>query len=457
MIERAPYGNLASLLAHTSDSLAEQDQIDICWDVTSGLHFLHQNGVVHGDVKPDNVLVFDSAKEGRRYTAKLTDFGSSIIIDQASHAVRYFGTKTTNAPETEDQSGERAIKPDMLPRCDNYSLGLLFLYTLSKGFNELWTRKDPHVLDNAQAYVNTDRYSPDFRATFCQALQFLLQWDAQKRCSSLAIVLDILKPFSLDDLALSGYPKIGRSDHDISKAIEKAFGSEDYLEFGWVDEETIELDPQEQIFATSVKESQSPLQDVAGRAYFELALAYSLGFGATANIDMALNSIVEAAKRDYLPAKAVFYTWYDAHSKECPVDAELQLDWLYDAAVWGSTFANEVLQLKSPSDCIAARKMFHHRGGYNQYFYGSQPPAHIHSEDFIQSLPASGFNNDDEHVNALLQSAAIYGDISLAAHLLYKANANPNLTNQFGESLLLFCCKGGHIDLLEVSRKLFRS
>jgi hypothetical protein len=212
----------------------------------------------------------------------------------------------------------------------------------------------------------------------------------------------------------------------------------------------MESDPQAQTFATTEKATRSPVQEIAGHAYFELALAHSLGLGTTANIDLALQSVVEAAKRGYLPAKAVCRTWYDAHSKDCPVDVESQLDWLYDATVWGSTIASDVLQIKSPSDYLSARKIFHQRGGYNQYFYGSQAPAHIHPEDLVRSLPANELDHYKAHINALLQSAAIYGDISLAAHLLHNLKADPDVMNEFGESLLLLCCKGGHIDILKV-------
>jgi len=53
---------------------------------------------------------------------------------------------------------------------------------------------------------------------------------------------------------------------------------------------------------------------------------------------------------------------------------------------------------------------------------------------------------------SLLQSAAIYGGRALAKYLLEHKGADPNFRNQFGESLLLLCSKGGHLDVLEVFR-----
>ena len=42
-------------------------------DVTEGVSYLHQNNILHGDIKPENILVFE-----KNY--KLTDFGMSKII-----------------------------------------------------------------------------------------------------------------------------------------------------------------------------------------------------------------------------------------------------------------------------------------------------------------------------------------------------------------------------------------
>lgn len=41
-----------------------------------GLHYLHQHGVVHGDIKPQNLLV---AVDG---TVKIADFGAAVMLQQ---------------------------------------------------------------------------------------------------------------------------------------------------------------------------------------------------------------------------------------------------------------------------------------------------------------------------------------------------------------------------------------
>lgn len=44
----------------------------------AGLAFLHENGVVHNDIKADNVLIFGPAPGKRQRTAKMADFGLAL-------------------------------------------------------------------------------------------------------------------------------------------------------------------------------------------------------------------------------------------------------------------------------------------------------------------------------------------------------------------------------------------
>jgi len=236
----------------------------------------------------------------------------------------------------------------------------------------------------------------------------------------------------------------------VENAIERAFGDKDYLRFGWNDNEATEWDAQKSIFDDLQKKSQSASKLSSSRAFFELSIAYSIGFGVQMNIEMALKCVTEAARRGYLPAKAVFYPWHIAHSQTIAEDDETQLDWLYDASIWGSVYAAQVLQHKNRAEHEGARQMFHRRGGYNQYFYDNDPPAHIESRPYLVSLMTSRVDVEFQHLKALLQSAAIYGDAALAQHLLRDRGMDPNLTTDCGESLLLLCCKGGHVNVLYV-------
>ncbi len=62
------------------------------YDLSSALVFLHQERIIHGDIKPHNILVYGTS-------LKLNDFGGSIIVDGTS-TTGISGTIKYYAPET---------------------------------------------------------------------------------------------------------------------------------------------------------------------------------------------------------------------------------------------------------------------------------------------------------------------------------------------------------------------
>lgn len=205
-MERATYGSLHDFLLQESNSLDALGKIDLCVDVTAGLAALHQAGIIHGDVKADNVLIFDSPVHSghKKYVAKLSDFGSIILLDDArmpGRYVRYYGTSLTNAPETLAQSGKNAIPPDMLIRCDIYSLGLLFLQIVAGCLHTDWTSKNEEVMKNALKFLQQyPDLSTDSIDAICKAIKQLLPYRPGDRCADLAVVLNLLQPFELSDI-----------------------------------------------------------------------------------------------------------------------------------------------------------------------------------------------------------------------------------------------------------------
>jgi hypothetical protein len=132
-----------------------------------------------------------------------------------------------------------------------------------------------------------------------------------------------------------------------------------------------------------------------------------------------------------------------------PVPEETQLDWLFEAAAWGSASASTCLRRLHPEQFAEARMEFHRSGGYNQYFYHQKPPGYVGSDEFSTSLDPKYYENKPEELNALAESAAVYGDAILMKHLIQELGLDPTLTNRWGESLVVLCCKGGHLDVLE--------
>jgi len=70
-------------------------------EVATGLQHLHDCGVVHGDIKPANILLKDSRGDKRGFSAMVSDFGLSHIINDRSLKAgsRPSGTLQYMAPE----------------------------------------------------------------------------------------------------------------------------------------------------------------------------------------------------------------------------------------------------------------------------------------------------------------------------------------------------------------------
>jgi hypothetical protein len=93
--------------------MSEKDAIHIISQIAQGLHKAHKLGLVHRDVKPDNVLITPDG------TAKLTDLGLVKEMEtdlNLTRTGRGLGTPHFMAPE----QFRNAKKAD--PRCDIYSL-----------------------------------------------------------------------------------------------------------------------------------------------------------------------------------------------------------------------------------------------------------------------------------------------------------------------------------------------
>jgi eukaryotic-like serine/threonine-protein kinase len=121
VFEYIPGENLKGLVERTGP-LPERDALRLGLQVARGLAFAHGQGLVHRDVKPQNVLL---TEEGR---AKVTDFGIARSHDMAGGLTRtgtVMGTSDYIAPEQ-----ARGAHVDELS--DVYSLGAV-LYELLTG------------------------------------------------------------------------------------------------------------------------------------------------------------------------------------------------------------------------------------------------------------------------------------------------------------------------------------
>ncbi len=123
VVEFATMGNLRNYLQRNPTSRDEDQKWNLLLGIVNGLLHIHFSGIVHGDIKMENILV--STNEDGEVAPKISDFGGSIITSDANYG-SYRGTDIYNAPEIRLSTLSIDDLNELL-YCDIWALGLLAL------------------------------------------------------------------------------------------------------------------------------------------------------------------------------------------------------------------------------------------------------------------------------------------------------------------------------------------
>ena len=172
--ELVPGATLATL--GTEGRLCDRDVAEIAADLCEGLAHAHERGVVHRDVKPQNVIVREEFEAGRR--AKLLDFGIARIAHERTLTAtgEVVGTLAYMSPE---QAEGDAVGPET----DVYSLGLT-AYECWAGVNPVAARTPAETARRIGAGVPPLRvHRPDLPEGLADTIDACLEPEPELRPS----------------------------------------------------------------------------------------------------------------------------------------------------------------------------------------------------------------------------------------------------------------------------------
>lgn len=202
-------GTTLRRLLHTHGHMPAEIAAVVAIEIAEGLQHAHEHGVIHRDVKPENVLVEPPAavagrKDSQERTAdqqrariKITDFGIAKLLDVqgVTSTGQVLGSPAHMAPE-QIEGGDVTVRSDV------FGLGVL-LYECAVG-KLPFDGKNPaqvlrRVLDGK--YVPAERARPTVGTAFSKIIDRALARDPNERFASVADFVAALR----DELVRSGF------------------------------------------------------------------------------------------------------------------------------------------------------------------------------------------------------------------------------------------------------------
>lgn len=237
LMEYCPNGDLEKMIGNEIPMIASYAR-----DILMGLYVIHSAGLVHRDLKPDNVLI-----RANGHTA-LTDFG---VVGDANHKTpevgwlgkhlrQALGTPLYMAPEMYDRKGGITY----LPTIDLWSFGVMMFEMLTKGSFPFGDIRD---IDDLPVYMkrakNRDRsffsslYDIRQGRQWYDIIDKLLEPDPRKRYQSAEDVLGVMRSKLGEHISYHINEQKSRSQHISSLRITQGneagreFTLEDLLPF----------------------------------------------------------------------------------------------------------------------------------------------------------------------------------------------------------------------------------
>jgi len=129
-------------------------------ELCHALEAAHRQGIVHRDVKPENIFLAEAKRHGGTFAVKLLDFGiAKVVADARTRATEAMGTPFWMAPEQTEHGST------ITPRTDVWPLGLLAFWMLTgRSFWRAANAEDPSAITALREIAFEPIPSPEARA-----------------------------------------------------------------------------------------------------------------------------------------------------------------------------------------------------------------------------------------------------------------------------------------------------
>lgn len=141
----------------------DKTAIKIMYEISLAILFLHNNNIIHSDIKPENIMINDKLE------IKLIDFGSAININNNNYNIDLSYTKIYASPEA-------ILDHNISFKLDMWSLGCIFYILLSNRhpFDPFGKFTEEQILNNI-INKNISFIYPEFNNISIEIKQIIIQ------------------------------------------------------------------------------------------------------------------------------------------------------------------------------------------------------------------------------------------------------------------------------------------
>ena len=259
--------------------LDEATAASVIAQAARGLAYAHEQGLVHRDVKPGNLLVM---QDGR---VKVLDLGlaGSQLEEESSRIGRVVGTMDYIAPE------QIRAPDDVGPSADIYALGCTLYYAVTGRVPfPGGTRKEKMQRHLTETPDPVHRLAPHLSDAFCRVIDDMMAKAPEKRIASAHAVVERLRPWLPDGQPWNGrglaMTEGGRGRDNLRPPPLPAFGGGSDRSSGWssfgMSESSVggSHDTSETLVAAATSVRRSWLASLVTQAFL-IAVPTGIGFG----------------------------------------------------------------------------------------------------------------------------------------------------------------------------------